>query len=181
MKTLTQIFKDLAVIDSISGEEDQICKYVVEELKQMYLKPTVDKENNIYVRVGDKPNPVLFCAHIDTVEPGRGVKVIEKNGFLCSSGKTIIGGDNKASVALILFTLFKLINQKKDLNIEILFTVKEETDSGISRFNFKIIKSKIAFVFDGGERRFRLDGQICSYNTRLQNQNSRKIFACKST
>jgi tripeptide aminopeptidase len=150
MDTLVKTFKNLAEIDSVSGEEATISSYIVEKLKSLGLKPLIDSEHNILVRVGNKSNPTLFCAHMDTVEPGRGIRVLEENGILKSNGSTIIGGDNKASVALILFTLEKLLNESKDLNIEILFTVKEETDSGVSRFDYKKLTSKVGFVFDGG-------------------------------
>lgn len=150
MKTLVQVFKTLAEIDSVSGDEKKISDFIVKYLKDLGLGPVQDKFNNIYVRVGDQPNPKLLCAHMDTVEPGRGVKVIEENGILKSDGSTIIGGDNKASVALILYTLTKLLNENKPINVELLFTVREETDSGVSQFNTDILQSKLAFVFDGG-------------------------------
>jgi len=150
MKSLTELFKTLAEIDSVSGEEQDISNYILNYLKELGIKPISDSFNNIYARIGNQPHPKLFCAHMDTVEPGRGVKVLEENGVLKSNGETIIGGDNKASVALILYTLTKLMSQGRDLNVELLFTVREETDSGVSQFDTSILKSKVGFVFDGG-------------------------------
>lgn len=147
---LTTLFIKLAQIDSVSGSEQEISDFVMQFLKDLKLNPIQDKNNMIYCRVGSGTNPVLFCAHMDTVEPGRGVKVIQKNGYLKSDGPTILGADNKISLATILFCVQKLIKAEKIPNIELLFSVREETDSGISEFNVSQLKSKVGFVFDAG-------------------------------
>lgn len=150
---LINLFKNLAEISSVSGEEELVSNHVVKYLQDLGLKPAQDKNNMVFCRVGNKDNPKLFSAHLDTVEPGRNIEVKEKNGYLVSNGKTIIGADNKVSVSAILFSLQKLLSEGKDLNLELLFTVREETDSGIREFDFSKIKSKIGFVFDiGGEK-----------------------------
>lgn len=146
-KKLIFIFKQLATIDSPSGEEKEIANFVFQYLKNLGLKPQIDKNFQIYCSINhSSQKPILFCAHLDTVGPGRGVKIIEKEGYLMSDGRTILGADNKAAIASILQAISELIKEK--INIELLFTVKEETNGGIKKFDYQKIKSRIGFVFD---------------------------------
>ncbi len=145
---LINLFKELISIDSVSGEEQDISDYVMKFLKKLDLEPIRDKYNMIYCRIGDQPNPSLFCAHMDTVEPGRGIEVIEKDGLLISNGKTILGGDNKVALAAMLYSLKELLHSEKEPNIELLISVREETNSGIQQFDTNKIESKVGFVFD---------------------------------
>lgn len=151
--TLVQLFSQLVAIDSPSGEEKAISNYVAVFLKKLGLNPMLDKNNMIYCRVGQKPNPVLFCAHLDTVEPGRNIKVVQKNRLLCSDGRTILGGDNKIPLTAILWALSNHLVAGKMPNIELLFTVREETDSGIKNFDVNKIQARLGFIFDhsGGD------------------------------
>jgi tripeptide aminopeptidase len=151
MEDLVRLFKNLAQIDSVSSEEKSVSDYILNFLKDLRLTPIQDGNNMIYCRIGDQPHPILLNGHIDTVEPGRDIQVLEKDGFLVSNGSTIIGADNKVNVAAILFTIKKLITENKDLNVELLFSVREETDSGIQQFDSKRIESKVGFVWDGGK------------------------------
>ncbi len=150
MKTLTELFKHFAEIDSISGEEKAISDTIMNFLEGLGLNPIQDANNMIYCRIGNEENPKLFCAHMDTVEPGREIRIIEKDEFLVSEGNTIIGGDNKVSMTAILYSIQKLILENKTPNIELLLSVREETDSGIQQFDYKKFESTVGFVFDGG-------------------------------
>ncbi|MFW5720171.1 MAG: M20/M25/M40 family metallo-hydrolase [Candidatus Dojkabacteria bacterium] len=151
MNDLINLFKTLAHIDSPSGEESDVATYILDFLRGMGLEPELDAHGMVYCRVGSGENPVLFCAHMDTVEPGRGIEVIEEDGVLHSAGSTIMGGDNKISLATILFTVKKLLDSGVSPNIELLFSVREETDSGIRLFDVSRLESKTGFVFDGGK------------------------------
>ena len=44
----------------------------------------------------------MLSAHMDTVEPGRGIKPEVRGDRVVSDGTTILGGDCKAGVAAIL-------------------------------------------------------------------------------
>ena len=50
-------------------------------------------------------DPILLSAHLDTVEPGRGIKPSIEGDRIVSDGSTILGGDCKAGVAAILEAL----------------------------------------------------------------------------
>lgn len=145
MKTVGDVFKQIVSIDSPSGEERKIREFIIRFLKDKKYQPKTDKRGNVYLKIKGKGEPFLFCAHMDTVEPGKGIKVIEKNGFFQSNGKTILGADNKAFLAAILWVLGN-VNIKR--NLEIIFSVKEEVGGGVEFFPFEWIKSKIGFIFD---------------------------------
>lgn len=150
MNNLVELFKTLVQIDSPSGEEQEVAEFVLAYLQNLGLHPELDEYGMVYCRIGTDENPKLFCAHMDTVEPGRGIEVIEKDRYLQSNGQTILGGDNKASLCAILYSVKELVENNEDLNIELLFSVREETDSGIQKFDVTKIESKVGFVFDAG-------------------------------
>jgi len=85
---------------------------------------------------------------MDTVQPGIGIKPVIKGGIIKSSGNTILGADNKASLAAILTAVETI---QSDKNLELLFTVKEETGGGVEFFPFAWIKAKHALIFDSSK------------------------------
>lgn len=138
-------FIDLVKIDSISGEEATIAKYISEKLKDLGINPVYDSTGNIFGKVVGQGESRLISAHMDTVEPGRGVKPRIKDGWITSDGTTVLGADNKAALAAILTALEITQNRK---NIEIVFTVREETDGGIKEFDFSCLMSKRGLIAD---------------------------------
>ena len=78
--------------------------------------------------VPDAPT-LLFEAHMDSVAPTTGTKVVRKDGVLYSDGTTTLGGDDKVGVAGMLEAVRAL---KEDGvahgDIQLLFTISEEID-----------------------------------------------------
>lgn len=147
MNNLVRLFEKLIRIDSPSGHEEQMRKYLVSWLKEIGFIFKTDRVGNIYA-TNRKKHPILLSAHMDTVEPGRGIRPVVKNGIISSSGSTILGGDNKAALACIMSAVETYQKNNGSRGIELLFTVKEETGGGIEHFPFSWIKSKSAFLFD---------------------------------
>ena len=69
---LIETFCNLVKIDSPSGEEHDIAQYLSERLKQLGLNVTKDGYGNVIAR-SEGDNPLMLSAHMDTVEPGRGI------------------------------------------------------------------------------------------------------------
>lgn len=147
MKKVVEYFQKLVQIDSPSGHEYLMSKYLESWLKKNKFLFKIDKVGNIYAKRGDG-KPILFCAHMDTVNPGSGIEPKLIKGFVTSSGNTILGADNKAFIAALLTALEQTDNKKR---IEIIFSVKEETGGGIEHLPFHWIKSKDALVFDSAQ------------------------------
>jgi tripeptide aminopeptidase len=159
---LKQIFLDLVRIDSHSREEKDVATYVSKRLKALGITSTLDNAGkeiggncgNLLARIpgtrGGKAEPMLFCAHMDTVVPGKGVKPVEEFGVFRSSGDTILGADDKSGVAVML-ELAHVIKEN-DLphgEIELLFTVAEEVGlMGAKAFDTSKLKSKRAYFLD---------------------------------
>lgn len=93
---------------------------------------------------------LLFSAHMDTVEPGRGIQPVIKDGVISSAGATVLGADDKAGVAAILEAIRIILEQDiKHNGLEIIFSIWEEGGlKGIKALDYSGIKSKIGYVLD---------------------------------
>ena len=68
---LVRTFCDLARIDSVSSEEEEIALHLIERLETLGLNVFRDDYGNVIANDG-REDPLLLSAHMDTVEPGRG-------------------------------------------------------------------------------------------------------------
>jgi len=110
-----------------------------------------DSGNLIARFPGTIPGPaMMFCAHMDTVEPGINIHPIVKNGLFKSDGTTILGGDDKSGIA-VLIECMRII---KDNNIphgpiELIFTVGEEIGLlGAKNLQYENISARYGYVLD---------------------------------
>ena len=85
VKTLVELIE----IDSPSGEEDAMDAEVSSRLESLGLKVSHDTFNNVIARLPGAGPPLILSAHLDTVEPGRGIKPFVDGGVLRSDGSTI--------------------------------------------------------------------------------------------
>ena len=147
---IVETFCELARIDSPSGEEEEVARYLVTKLEAMGLDVTRDDYGNVIANDGGK-DPLILSAHMDTVEPGRGVKPSVVGERIESDGTTILGGDCKAGVAAILEALESIFeDDTPHRSIEVAFTREEEIGLiGARNLDFSRIKGKEAVVFDG--------------------------------
>lgn len=148
MNELIDLFINICQIDSPTGNEIRMVDFVYNFSKKYTSFVRKDNFGNVYVRFGKKPK-IFLSAHLDTVEPGRGIKPQIKGKYITSDGTTILGADNKASVACIL-QILKDFSQKKDKNeFEIVFTLSEEVGNyGAINFDYSLLFSKLGFCFD---------------------------------
>jgi len=157
---LAEIFKFLVQIDSVSKEEGAISDEIKNILDTMGAKIFIDSAGNkIGGNTGNliakfKGNtqapPLLINAHMDTVEPGKGVAAVLENGVFTSDGTTILGADDKSAIAIILETI-KVIKEN-DLQygpIEIVLTVCEEIGLlGARNLDLDLITAKFGYALD---------------------------------
>ena len=147
---LVKTFCDLVRIDSPSGEEDATAIDLIERLQALGFSPVRDDYGNVIAGDGG-PDPLLLSAHLDTVEPGRGIKPIVNADRIVSDGTTILGGDCKAGVAAILEALTSIREDgTAHRPIEVAFTREEEIGLvGARNLDFSKIAAREAVVFDG--------------------------------
>ena len=160
-KRLLDTFLKLVTIDSESFNEGAICRYLEAELKKMGASVYVDKAGK---KIGsDAPGNIiasfkgtrkgktfLFSSHMDTVKPGRGIKPQIKNGRVTSDGTTILGGDDKAGLAVILEVLRTVREQKLDtVPVQVIFTLNEENGmGGAKNLEYAKIKGRDGLILD---------------------------------
>ncbi|MDD4527835.1 MAG: M20/M25/M40 family metallo-hydrolase [Candidatus Margulisbacteria bacterium] len=128
-KRLVKTFIDLVKIDSESGNEKKVSKYLQKILCDLGLDVALDKKGNIYaISHGKLSGPsLLFSAHMDTVTPGNGIEPVIKGDRISSRGDTILGGDDKSGIAEILEMLYVIKEKKLDTtSIVVIFSVEEE-------------------------------------------------------
>ena len=157
---LGETFRFLVDIDSISKEEGEICLKIQKILESMGAETFVDHAaektgsdtGNLIAKVPGNTfaSPLLFNAHMDTVEPGRGIRPVLKDGLFTSDGSTILGADCKSSIAIILEVLRVLQEHNFPHGpLEIVFTVCEEIGLlGAKNLDFSLLNSKFGYALD---------------------------------
>lgn len=136
LEELKNIFKELVNIYSPSKEEKNVCKRLVERLEglgcQIYLDQSQDKYGGDCPTIfsllkGSKNSSITLSAHMDVVEPNKGVKIIEEGNIIRTDGSTTLGGDDKAGLAVILYVLEYLVkNNIEHEDIYCIITPGEE-------------------------------------------------------
>lgn len=145
---LVKRFCEYVQIPSESKHERSFCDKVYSDLKSLgcdaqKFDPPSDYDidgYNIYAHIpGNMPgSPVLLCAHLDTVEPGLGIKPKIVNGEIFSEGDTVLGADDKTGVTAIMCVLQNVLEQNiPHRDFEILFTVSEEISLNGARLRQK--------------------------------------------
>ncbi len=157
---MTDCVLDLFKLDSHSREEKLVSEYLSKALKDLCADVRSDdagekvngNAGNVIARFpGTAPGaPLLLSAHMDVVPPGRSVKPIREHDRIRSDGTTILGGDDKSGLAIILEVLRTL----KDHNVshgplEVAFTICEEIGLlGAKHLDYDSLASKEAIVLD---------------------------------
>jgi len=157
---LGQRFTALARIDSESGSEALIAKVLEKELTDLGAtvvfddagaKVNSDCGNLVATFKGNTDvDPVMLSGHMDTVVPGKGVKVIFEDGVFRSDGTTILGSDDKSALAVIL----EVMQVIKENNlpcppVEVVMTVCEEQGLlGAKYLDCALLKSTFGYILD---------------------------------
>lgn len=131
-------FLELVQIDSETGNEKQICKILKSKLRALGFvvmedeswKTTGHSAGNLIAKLkgNAEGDSILLTAHMDTVEPGKGVKPLVSDGYVHTDGSTILGSDDKAGIAAIMEGM-RVIKEKKLAHgdIQLIITAGEES------------------------------------------------------
>ncbi|MHB0996291.1 MAG: M20/M25/M40 family metallo-hydrolase [Elusimicrobiales bacterium] len=159
-KRMVQLFCDLAKITSLPAKEGAIARRLSILLKFMGAEVHIDdagrriggETGNLIARFpGTIPcQPLLLCAHMDTVGPADNVRPQVHKDRVTSDGTTILGADCKAGIAVILEVLKTMEeNHLHRPPIEAVFTVSEEMALlGAKYLDYGRIKSRYGLIFD---------------------------------
>lgn len=159
-------FCELVAIDAVPFQERAMADILTKKLLELGFTVSEDKTfeqlngtaGNLYGYLEGilEGEPLLFSAHMDTVEPGRNKKAIRKeDGTITSDGTTVLGADDLSGIVAILEAVRTA--REKGLphrRVEVLFPFAEEVYiMGSALFDYSVVKAKEAYVLD-------LDGPI---------------------
>ncbi len=94
--------------------------------------------------------PMLLSAHMDTVAPGEGVTPVVDGDVIRSDGRTVLGGDDKSGIAVILEVLQAVREEKLPHGrIDVVFTICEEVGLlGAKHLDLSLVRAKTGLVLD---------------------------------
>ena len=149
------LFVELAAIPSPSGEEEPVAALIRAYLADLGLAVEDDEAGNLLARLEPAEQnggrSIFLCAHMDTVPPVAEIHpVVGDDGIVRNGEDTILGADNKATVAVMLEATRLLLSEgRPHAGVELLFTVKEEVGlQGAKDFDHTRLASKMGFVYD---------------------------------
>ncbi|MBN1899419.1 MAG: M20/M25/M40 family metallo-hydrolase [Spirochaetes bacterium] len=156
-KQLINTFIKLIKIDSLSLKEKKFIDYLCKTFQDLGLRVKLQKvgqTGNIVAFLPGrlKNDPFFANAHMDTVTPGTKIKPIIKENLIKTDGSTILGGDDKAAIAIFIEAI-KMVNKFKLMTHPVYFvlTYGEEIGlEGAKHFDFSLLKCKQGFSFDAG-------------------------------
>ena len=152
---------ELVRIDSLSRKERAIALHLREILEELGGAVFMDdagaavggEVGNLVAHFDGSiagAEPLLLSAHMDTVAPGEGVVPVVDGDVIRSDGRTVLGGDDKSGIAIILEVLQALREEELPHgHIDIVFTICEEVGLlGARHLDLSLVRAKTGLVLD---------------------------------
>lgn len=165
MNKVIDHFLAMAAISSPSYKEAQVSAYIQAQLSQHgiefyqddahleYQSEGAQCGNVIALLPGTLPGTVALSAHMDTVNPCEAITIVEDCDWIKTDGRSVLGGDDKAGIAVILDALITLAtNTSPHPTVVAIFTIGEEVGlKGAKMLDFDRLPSiDLAYVIDAG-------------------------------
>lgn len=158
---LAAVFTALCEIDSPSRHEGRVSSFLKELFSSEFAAECFEDESaaatgsdsgNLVFRCSGSAvyESVFFNCHTDTVQPGVGVRVRREGDRFFSAGDTVLGGDDKAGIAILIEAMRVLQeNRIAHAPVEFLFTTCEEIGLlGAKAFDQSLIHSTHGYSLD---------------------------------
>ena len=158
---MTDFVLDLLRLDSHSREEKPVAEFLQRALRELGADVRIDgagehvngNAGNVIARVpatAPSAAPLLLSAHMDVVPPARSVKPVREADRIRSDHSTVLGGDDKSGLAIIMEVLRTLRDHDvRHGTLEIAFTVCEEIGLlGAKALDYAALTSNEAIVLD---------------------------------
>ncbi len=158
---LAATFQELVAIDSVSRSEGSFAAKLRQRLDALGAETSIDQagdavggdSGNLFARLrGQQDNvpALLLSAHMDTVEPGKGIVPGFENGRFTSTGETILGADDKSAIAILLEAITILRERNRGHGtLELVLTVCEEIGLlGIRHFDMGQLTAPFGYALD---------------------------------
>jgi len=134
---LLETFLELVRIDGPPGGEAATAHHCAEALRAAGCRVWFDDSaaetgsdtgNLIALLPGTLPGTLALSAHLDVVEPCRGIEPVVVDGVIASAGPTVLGADDRSGLAAIIESVRRISESgRPHPSIRVLFTVLEET------------------------------------------------------
>ncbi len=158
---LAETFMSLVRIDSPSKEEGAVAQWISRNFQAIKgcsasfdnsAESTGSQCGNLIIHVdGDiEAPPLFFNAHMDTVEPGRGIVPLFDGTVFRTDGTTVLGSDDKAAIA-ILFEVIRCLREQQVSHgpIDIVLTVCEEIGLlGAKSLDTSMFRARAGYALD---------------------------------
>jgi tripeptide aminopeptidase len=159
---LAALFTTLCEIDSPSGSESRVAAYLRNLFAQEFPQAVVSEDQSAAATGSDCGNllvrfdgaleraPVFFACHMDTVQPGKGVRVRREGPLFTSQGDTVLGGDDKSGIALLIEVMRALRDEGQPHGpVEFVFTTSEEIGlRGAKHFDPSRLRATMGYALD---------------------------------
>lgn len=152
MMGIVENFCRMVRIDSESGNEGPFLEWLKGEWeRELGARCLFDPYGNLIAKLpplGSRgTEPVLLCAHADTVRPGVGIDPVVEGRVIRSRGETVLGADDKAGIAAIWYGL---LWAERRPPVEVVITRQEEVGLlGAKNLDLSLLRSGFGFVLDG--------------------------------
>lgn len=159
---LAATFIELCEISSPSRREKNVADYLLRCFKKLGAKVvhiddsasrTGSDTGNLLVRfqgTASNDTGLFFSCHMDTVEPGQGVRVDRNGDIFFSRGATVLGGDDKSGIAALI-ELMRILTESgaKYPTLELIFTTCEEIGLlGVKNLEYSWLQTKYGYALD---------------------------------
>jgi len=159
---LAKVFTTMCTIDSPSGEEAEMARFLKNIFMQEFPEAVIAEDdsanatgsnsNNLVIQFpGElRGDPIFFNCHLDTVEPARGIQVVRDGTRFSSAGNTILGGDDKAGIAILIETIRAIKEAHLPrLPFDLVFTTCEEIGlRGAKALDISLVRAKEGYALD---------------------------------
>lgn len=123
------------------------------------VKPQIVDYDGNDVKLGD--SLVLSMRDFPSLKQAIGHKIIT------TDGTTLLGGDDKAGIAIIMTALNDVLKEPNHRPLEIIFTTDEEIGADAEHVSMEIVKSKYGYTIDGGDYRYISIESFTAYSMKV--------------
>lgn len=157
---ILELFFELVRIDSPSLSERDVAVYLREKMEKRGYEVREDKAGElsggntgnliVHVPATGEGQPIAFSAHMDCVQPCIGVEPVIDGDVVRSAGNTVLGGDDKAGIAIAIEALTHLEDESiPHPDLYFVFSICEESGMhGAKNMEADLLPTKDIIVLD---------------------------------
>ncbi len=157
---LAETFTMLCETDSPSRREGRIAEklqeiftgFGPEQAMEDDSAPVTGSEcgNLLFRFAGTSGEPLFFNCHMDTVQPGVGVRVRRRGDIFTSAGDTVLGSDDKSGIAALIEAMRVIReNNIRHVPVEFIFTTCEEIGLlGAKALDPALVRARQGYALD---------------------------------